>query len=111
MPTAAIRSKNLDLIRWLNHGHENTAKKLAAIITNTNYLSKMATGDMEISDRKARSIEKTLDLPTGWLDRNNVELLHMTYTEFKLHEQLDNCSDNAKDGLVQFVSSVLQQGK
>ena len=58
------RSKNLDLIRWLNFGHENTAKKLISL-TNANYLSKMATGDMEISDHNARSIESTLKMPAG----------------------------------------------
>lgn len=110
MPTTA-RSKNLDLIRWLNYGHVKTAKKLKAVVTNDRYLSKMATGDMAISDHKARSIEKALDLPTGWLDRNNLELLQMSSSEFALNSQLHNCSDNAKNGLAQFLSSMSQRGK
>ena len=79
------RSVNLDLIRWLNLGHDSTAKLLSSV-TNSNYLSKMATGDMEISDRKARSIERAAGLPQGWLDRNNIELLKMSLVEHQLHQ-------------------------
>lgn len=71
------RSRNLDLIRWLNYGHENTANKLA-YVTNSNYVSKMATGDMEISDCNARAIEKAVQLPVGWLDRDNISILKMS---------------------------------
>lgn len=77
------RSRNLDLIRWLNYGHENTSKKLSHI-TNSNYVSKMATGDMEISDRRARSIEKAIELPIGWMDRDNIAILQMTPIEAKI---------------------------
>lgn len=101
----STRSRNLDLIRWLNHGHENTAKKLASV-TNANYLSKMATGDMEISDRKARTIEKALDLPVGWMDRENVAMLKMPATEFQLYQTVSRYHDEAKAALLNFLSSV-----
>jgi hypothetical protein len=103
-----IRSRNVDLIRWLNYGHENTAKKLATV-TNANYLSKMATGDMEIGEWEARSIEKTLGFPVGWLDRDNVTLMMMTSTDFELHRLLVNYPEDAKAGLVKFLMPGLQQ--
>lgn len=78
------RTRNLDLIRWLNYGHENTARKLSSV-TNANYVSKMETGDMEIGDRKARSIEKTVELPVGWMDRDNVDMLKMSPTQAQIH--------------------------
>ena len=52
------RSTNLDLIRWLNTSHKKTAKILAAVIPNDNYLSKMASGEMTIDDGMAREIDK-----------------------------------------------------
>lgn len=78
------RSRNLDLIRWLNYGQDNTAKKLASV-TNYNYVSKMATGDMEITDRRARAIEKAVELPTGWLDRDNISTLKMSPLQSRIH--------------------------
>jgi len=99
-----IRSTNLDLIRWLNHGHKNTAAKLSAI-TNENYISKMATGDMAISDYDARQIEKTLSLPDGWMDRDNIALLSMGKADFKIHCFLSNQPQTAKDGLLAFLES------
>tara|TARA_R110002072_G_scaffold139621_8_gene283408 strand:+ start:1379 stop:1696 length:318 start_codon:yes stop_codon:yes gene_type:complete len=82
-----IRSTNLDLIRWLNYGHESTANKLSAL-TNANYLSKMATGDMAIDDEMARSIESTLELPPGWMDRDNLGVLKMPVEAYKLSEAI-----------------------
>ncbi len=102
-----IRSRNLDLVRWLNYGHVNTAKKLA-LVTNANYLSKMATGDMEIGDRKARNVEKTLELPVGWMDRDNVALLKMTPTEFEIHRLVAKYPDDTKAALATFLSSLKQ---
>lgn len=99
-----IRSRNLDLIRWLNHGHKNTAKKLSSL-TNENYISQMATGDMEISDHNARQIEKTLSLPDGWMDRDNVSILSMSKVDFKIYSHLNSQSQIAKDGLLAFLES------
>ena len=96
------RSKNLDLIRWLNFGHENTAKKLISL-TNANYLSKMATGDMEISDHNARSIESTLKMPSGWLDRDNLALINMTAIDSDIYQATKELPDEAKIALLTFV--------
>lgn len=101
------RSRNLDLIRWLHHGHERTAKKLASV-TNANYLSKMATAEMEVTDKKARSIEKALDLGAGWLDRDNVAILNMSPTEWELHQLIAALTDEVKAALLGFLSSLEQ---
>ena len=98
-----IRSRNLDLIRWLNYGHDSTAKLLASV-TNPSYLSKMATGEMDISDRKARSIEKSANLPVDWLDRNNIDVLGMTQIEYKLHQVVVALSPERKNALLTLLS-------
>ena len=99
------RSTNLDLIRWINFGNENTAKILVSIITNTAYLSKMATGDMEISDRKARTIEKVLKLPSGWMDRDNLAILRTPAEDMVVLATLPKLSTDAKVNLAKFLAS------
>jgi hypothetical protein len=99
------RSKNLDLIRWLNFGHENTANKLISL-TNANYLSQMARGNMEISDHNARSIESVLKMPPGWLDRDNVALINMTEIDSDIHQALKELPDEAKIALLTFVRGL-----
>jgi hypothetical protein len=100
-----LRSNNLDLIRWMNYGHENTAEKLAPVISNAAYLSKMATGDMEISDRKARAIEKELNLPTGWMDRDNEAVLVTPSEDIAVLAGLAKLSSAAKLNLARFLAS------
>lgn len=99
------RSKNLDLIRWLNFGHENTAKKLISL-TNANYLSKMATGNMEISDHNARSIESSLKMPSGWLERDNLALINMTAIDSDIYQATKELPDAAKTALLTFVRAL-----
>lgn len=99
------RSKNLDLIRWLNFRHENTAKKLISL-TNANYLSKMATGNMEISDHNTRSIERTLKMPSGWLDRDNLSLINMMAIDSDIYQATKEIPDAAKTALLTFVRAL-----
>lgn len=100
-----IRSINLDLIRWLNYGHKNTTEKLSSL-TNKNYISQMATGDMEISDHDARIIEQLLSLPDGWMDRDNILMLSMSKVDFNIYSYLITKSQSAKDGLLAFLESL-----
>jgi hypothetical protein len=99
------RSQNLDLIRWLNFGHENTAKKLINL-TNANYLSKMATGDMEITDHMARNIELTLNMPVGWLDRDNLSLINMSALDSELCQAASSLSDASKTALLTLIRTL-----
>jgi hypothetical protein len=65
----------------------------------------MATGDMDISDRKARSIELALKLPEGWLDRDNIALLRMASSEYELHKILAGYPDDTRVALRSFLSA------
>jgi len=99
------RSRNLDLIRWLNFGHENTAKKILRL-TNANYLSKMATGDMDISDQMARDIESELDMPIGWLDRDNIDVIGMDKLEYEAWQAMKSLSNESKSALLVFLRTL-----
>lgn len=99
------RSDNLNLIRKILIGrHKDTAKELAKV-ANSNYISQMATGDMEISDHQAREIEITLQLPCGWMDRDNIQLLKIEATEFNILSHITTQPQFAKDGLLSFLSA------
>jgi hypothetical protein len=99
------RSRNLDLIRWLNFGHENTAKKILSL-TNANYLSKMATGDMDISDQMARDIESELDMPMGWLDRDNIDVIGMDKLEYEAWQAMKSLSNESKSAMLAFLRTL-----
>lgn len=98
-----IRSRNLDLIRWLYRGHENTAKLLSPV-ANSNYISQMATGDREISDQEARSIEKYAELPADWLDRDNIAILKMTSTESQIHQMVKALPEHKQVALLKLLA-------
>ncbi len=103
--TITNRSNNLDLIRWMSGGHEPVASKMAHI-TNTNYVSKMATGEMEISDDVARSIEKTFLLPEYWMDRDNECVIKMPIEDYELYSTLQGLHQNSKNCLKTFLQSL-----
>ncbi len=79
----SIRATNLHLARDMNYGNTYTAHKLSGVL-NASYLSKMARGEMDICDFTARKVESKLELPPGWLDRNNNQFLKLTDEQCKL---------------------------
>jgi hypothetical protein len=100
-----IRSTNLDLIRWLKGGQKPTAEKLAHLL-NANYVSKMATGDMPISDETAREIERSFSLPKGWLDRDNEQIIRMTNPDYEVLVSIQDKSEAAKKSLSRFIDEL-----
>ncbi|GMU45948.1 MAG: hypothetical protein AMXMBFR26_07300 [Porticoccaceae bacterium] len=97
------RSLNLNLIRWLNGGHKNTSKMLSHV-AHQGDISKMATGQMEISEWKARSIENALDLPDGWTDRDNISILKMSSIDVQIHRLVVALPEEKKSALLKFLS-------
>ena len=77
------RAINLSLARYMNSGHNRTADKVRRVV-NSNYLSKMALGDMDVGNYTAVGIENALELPGGWLDRNNSMFLKLTEEQHQL---------------------------
>ena len=98
-----LRSDNMELLRCIHGGHKFISKKLDHI-TNSNYVSKMATGDMDMTDSMARNIESTLKYPSGWLDRENKAILKLEHIDYEIIMVLKNASLDSKKGLLQFIS-------
>lgn len=100
-----VRSRNLDLIRWLNYGHKNTCEKLASV-ANSNYISKMATGDREIDDYTARRIESKSGLPDHWMDRDHVGVMKMGPLDWDALTQIWSLPDAAKKSLLTLLAAL-----
>ena len=90
------RSRNLDQNRWLNFGHENTAKRILRL-TNANYLSKMT-----------RDIVSELDMPMGWPDRDNIDVIGMGMgkMEYESWKAMKSQSDESKSALLVFLRTL-----
>jgi hypothetical protein len=63
----------------------------------------MATGGREISDFEARQIERLLELPDGWMDRDNAAMFIMSKLDFDLYTAISGKSEQAKLGLLAFL--------
>lgn len=97
------RSRNLDLIRWLHGGHNSTSKELSNI-AHQGDISKMATGQMEISEWKARSMERAVDLPDGWMDRDNISILKMSLIEAQIHQLVATLPEEKQSALLKLLA-------
>jgi hypothetical protein len=102
MDDRPIRARNLYLLRSFFGGHTGLAKKLKSI-TNSAYLSEMAD-KREITDEIARLIESTLELPDGWMDRDNHRILEMSPLQAKVHLLLDNLSEDQQQALCKLIT-------
>lgn len=98
-----IRAENLGVIRYLNLTHKSFSKKLENL-TNSAYLSEMIDGSREISNSMAREIESVFLLPDGWMDRENISLIHMSKLDFELMRLILMQSTKAKQGLFDFIA-------
>jgi len=99
----SLRSRNLDLIRGIFHGHQSVLKQLAGF-TNSTYLSQMAWGKRPIDDAQARTIESKMGLPKGWMDRDNIRALHTSDSDYTLCEKVVRLPDAKKQALLALLS-------
>ncbi len=65
----ALRKKNLKALIKQWEGPTNLAKKLH--YSGPSYLSQLIGPHKPVTEKTARFIEKTLDLPPGWLDADH----------------------------------------
>lgn len=100
-----IRTTNLHLARHLCDGLGKLAATLGSA-TNETALIKMGQGKKAISDAMARDIEEKLGLPSGWMDRDNEGLMKIERLDYALCKEILSLNENAKKGLLSFVSSL-----
>lgn len=101
-----LRQKNLYLLRYFHEGLGNFAKVLEPI-ANEAALIRMGQGKAELSDDMARNIETNLDLPKGWMDRDNEMILkRMTSDEYDLVRALVDMPEDCKTTLITFLHTL-----
>ena len=100
-----LRATNLDLLRWRSGTHERVAKKLAHL-TNSKYLSDMATGKRQVTDGEAREIERSFKLPERWLDRDNLAALTMTDSQARILVALTGLNPISIESLATFLEKL-----
>ena len=76
------------------------------MVSNATYLSKMATGEMPIHDFEARAIEKRLNLPSGWMDRDSIAILNMSPEDHAILKLLEDISNEGKAALHTFIAAT-----
>lgn len=101
-----IRQKNLYLLRYFHEGLANVVIALKPL-ANEAALIRMGQGKAPISDNMARDIESKLDLPKGWMDRDNEMILkQMTAEEYDLVRAVVNIPEDCKAALIAFFHTL-----
>lgn len=100
-----LRVQNLHLARHLCDGLYRLATELAPE-TNEAALIRMDQGKKEITDTTSQLIEQKLGLPAAWMDRDNKSLIRMSAQEYAIHKRVSALPEEAKRGLLIFISSL-----
>src|SRR5688572_6768249 len=100
----AVRRFNFSLLRHLRLGHANLVTELQGV-AGWNEISKFATGDRGIGDYAARAIEKKLNLPEGWLDRDHAGFLKAGADVYGLFSLAQRTPPNIREA----VRTILEQ--
>jgi plasmid maintenance system antidote protein VapI len=103
--TMNLRQKNLMLARSLFGGMFGNLARAFGPSMSTTALSRMSTGEAEITDTVARRIEQKLGLAEYWLDRDNDSLLRMGYLDHQVHLQTSRLPDDKKRNLISLLSA------
>ena len=103
-----IPSTNLDYLRWKYGTHEALSKKLEGIL-NWNELSKYSLGDKPIPKSRARAIENRLDMPDGWLDRDNFSLASLAKDDYLLVTKLLSASPKVKQAIGSLLHAIAEE--
>lgn len=91
------RARNLRLLINDRFRSQKSFAKQVPYITPTD-VSLMCGGEKSISDYRARSVEKELELPPGWLDQDNGQFLYLTPAKNQLAAKLVQLDLSHKNG-------------
>lgn len=105
------RGENLRLLRaFLNNPPQTDLAEALGLGSQSNY-SSVERGEKPLTAAKARRIEKDLDLPGGWLERNNADSLFLSPEELDLVLELRRSSVEATLSLTSVVQAIRQVRK
>ena len=98
-------STNVDFLRWKYGTHKALASRLKAIV-NWKELSDYALGNAELGSGRAASIEMTLSLPSGWIQRDNISLTELSVEDYELVSSVLSSSPQVKSALLGLLKAV-----
>lgn len=98
MGKTTIISTNVDFLRWKYGTHKALALRLKSVL-NWKELSDYALGNAALSAGQSASIEKVLNLPAGWLKRDNAAFSELSAQDYELVSAVLACSPEVKAAL------------
>ncbi len=101
----ARRRDNLRLLRGLFSEHQDEFASMLEICSQSTY-SRLESGKSELDDNQARKVEFTLNLPLGWLDRDNGAAIQISNEEFELIQELKKSAPDGTASLIQAVKNI-----
>ena len=105
MENSTTVSTNVDFLRWKYGTHKALAARLKAIV-NWKELSDYALGNAELGPGRAASIEMTLNLPSGWIQRDNISLTALSVEDYELVSSVLSSSPQVKSALLGLLKAV-----
>lgn len=93
------RGENLELLRWyyMNERQDPFVSMLG--IGSQSRYSAIVNGKSTLDNTEARKIETELNLPRGWLDRDNSKTIFLSNDEWQLVQELRRSEPNATTSL------------
>lgn len=88
------RSDNLRLLRAYINAHQDSFVEMLSLGSQSGY-SKVERGEAMLGSGDARRIESELNLPVGWLERNNGDAMFLSNEEFQLIQAIREAPTDA----------------
>ena len=102
----ARRGQNLRLLRWyFQNEHQEPFVRMLGIGSQSRY-SAIENGRLTLDNKEARTIESELDLPLGWLDRDNSEAILLSNDEWQLIHALRKSIPEVAASLISTVTNI-----
>lgn len=99
------RAENLRLLRAFLNANQDDLSELLKLGSQSRF-SIFERGEKNLPASEARRIEKDLELPSHWLDRNNSDALFLSPTEISLIRALRCSAPDATSALIDAVKKI-----
>ncbi|MBK8760075.1 MAG: hypothetical protein IPM03_06500 [Sulfuritalea sp.] len=105
MEKSTTISTNVDFLRWKYGTHKALASRLKGVV-NWKELSDYALGNAKLGPGVAASIEIKLNLPSGWIKRENISLTELSAEDYELVSNVLSSSPQVKSALLGLLKAV-----
>lgn len=94
--------QNLRIARYISDGLGKLVE-LINPVANEALLIAIGQGKKEMPESVIQAIEEKLDLPKGWMGRDNHSMLMLSNLDFELCKKISGLSDDQKKALLAFI--------